>query len=60
VPEDTAAGVTHYLWRPRQFGIIKKAFMAIAITLTAWASTIAAACRITEQDIRPALAHATP
>jgi len=55
------ASITRYLWRLRQFALIKKVVHGYRYYLTRLGrSTIAAACRITEQSIVPALAHATP
>ena len=55
------ASITRQLWRLRQFGLIKKVVHGYRYYLTRLGrSTIAAACRITEQTIVPALAHATP
>jgi hypothetical protein len=55
------ASITRQLWRLRQFGLIKKVVHGYRYYLTRLGrSTIAAACRITEQSIVPALAHATP
>jgi len=55
------ASITRYLWRLRQFGLIKKVVHGYRYYLTRLGrSTIAAACRITEESIVPALAHATP
>ena len=55
------ASITRQLWRLRQFGLIKKVVHGYRYYLTRLGrSTIAAACRITEQSIVPALAYATP
>ena len=55
------ASITRQLWRLRQFGLIKKVVHGYRYYLTRLGrSTIAAACRITEESIVPALAHATP
>jgi hypothetical protein len=49
--------MTRYLWRLRQFGLIKKVVHGYRYYLTRLGrSAIAAACRITEHTIVPALA----
>ncbi|MEF8720887.1 MAG: hypothetical protein V5B44_25535 [Candidatus Accumulibacter necessarius] len=55
------AGITRQLWRLRQFGLFKTVVHGYRYYLTRLGrSTIAAACRITQQSIVPALAYATP
>jgi hypothetical protein len=59
LPQVSASGMTRYLWRLRQFGLIKKVAHSYRYYLTRLGrSAIAAACRITEHTIVPALAGA--
>lgn len=60
LPDISVSSITRYLWRLRQFGLIKKVAHSYCYYLTRLGrSTIAAACRITEHTIVPALAGAT-
>ncbi|WP_299163574.1 MarR family transcriptional regulator [Accumulibacter sp.] len=57
LPHVSPSGMTRYLWRLRQFGLIKKVAHSYRYYLTRLGrSAIAAACRITEHTIVPALA----
>ena len=59
LPQVSASGMTRYLWRLRQFGLIKKVAHSYRYYLTRLGrSAIAAACRITEHTLVPALAGA--
>jgi hypothetical protein len=59
LPHLSVSSITRYLWRLREFGIIKKVAHSYRYTLTRLGrSAVAAACRITEQTIVPALAGA--
>ncbi len=59
LPHLSVSSITRYLWRLRKFGLIKKVAHSYRYYLTRLGrSAIAAACRITEQTIVPALAGA--
>jgi hypothetical protein len=59
LPDVSLSRLTRYLWRLRQFGIIKKVAHSYCYYLTRLGRrTIAAACRLTEQTLVPALAGA--
>lgn len=57
LPHLAAASITRYIRRLRDFGLIKKIVGTYRYYLTRTGrNAIAAACRITEQIIKPALA----
>jgi len=57
LPHLSASAMTRYLWRLRQFGLIKKVAHSYRYYLTRLGrSAIAAVCRITELTLVPALA----
>ncbi len=59
LPHLSVSSIPRYLWRLRKFGLIKKVAHSYRYYLTRLGrSVIAAACRITEQTIVPALAVA--
>ena len=60
LPDTSVSSITRYLWRLRKFGLIKKVAHSYCYYLTRLGrSSIAAACRITQQTIIPALAGRT-
>jgi hypothetical protein len=57
MPDISLSRLTRYLWRLRQFGLIKKVAHSYRYYLSKLGRcTIAAACRITEQTLVPSLA----
>lgn len=59
LPDVSMSSITRQIWRLRKFGLIRKVAHSYRYTLTKLGrSAIAAACRITQQSIVPALAGA--
>jgi hypothetical protein len=59
LPDVSMSSLTRQIWRLRKFGLIRKVAHSYRYTLTKIGrSAIAAACRITQQTILPALAGA--